>query len=414
MIRFWQSLLGPLRTPVQPHRKKVLVGEPFFWLLGQRPRGRPAQANWRRILVVRLDEIGDVLLCTPFLRELRRSFPDAWITLVVKPGVRSLVEFCPHVNEVLAFDRRTAGRALRFAARHLWRRRFELAINPRRDIDWYNANLLSYLSGAPWRVGYAVAAGGVGGSGRDQLLTTAIENNPAQHEVNHDLDLLRRTGGVVTDDSLEVWVTKSDELAADRLLGSRGVQSGEMPIALAPGAGWPARIWPVENFLELAQRMRVAGTRTVVVGGPDAVPMGRLMASLGDAVVDLSGVTTLRQTAAVLSRCRLFVGNDSGPMHLAAAVGVPVVEVSSFPRTGPREHVNSPHRFGPWGVPAVVLQPDRPLPPCVDRCQASTAHCISQIEVDEVYAAVRGLLDRNSGRQSHGTLAEVAPRTPCS
>jgi len=361
-----------------------------------------------------LDEIGDVLLCTPFLRELRRSFPAAWITLVVKPGVWNLVEFCPHVNEVLALDRRTAGHPLWFAARHLWRRRFELAINPRRDIDLYNANLLSYLSGAPWRVGYAVAAPGVGGSGRDQLLTTAAENNLAQHEVNHDLDLLRRIGGVVTDDSLEVWVTKTDELAADRLLGSRAVDPCEMPIALAPGAGWPVRIWPVENFLELARRIRVAGMRTVVVGGPDAVPMGRLMASLGDAVIDLSGVTTLRQTAAVLSRCRLFVGNDTGPMHLAAAVGLPVVEVSSFPRTGPRDHVNSPHRFGPWGVPAVVLQPDRPLPPCVDGCQASTAHCISQVEVDEVYAAVLGLLDRTARRQSPGSVTEVGSRTPCS
>ncbi|MHB1557201.1 MAG: glycosyltransferase family 9 protein, partial [Isosphaeraceae bacterium] len=230
----------------------MAVGEPLFWCLGRRRPAQAGTADGPRILVVRLDEIGDVVLCSPFLRELRRSFPAATITLVVKPGVWNLVEFCPYVDEVLQFDRRTAGRAFRFAARHLRNRRFDLAVNPRRDTDYYHANLLAYLSGAPVRAGYAVTTLGIGGSERGRLLTTAVENDLAQHEVRHNLDLLRRIGGTISDDSLEVWVTREDEVVAERLLESRGVSPHERPIAMAPGAGWPGKTWPVERFLELA------------------------------------------------------------------------------------------------------------------------------------------------------------------
>ncbi|MHB1559266.1 MAG: glycosyltransferase family 9 protein, partial [Isosphaeraceae bacterium] len=119
-------------------------------------------------------------------------------------------------------------------------------------------------------------------------------------------------------------------------------------------------------------------------------------------------LATLRQTTAILSRCRLFIGNDSGPMHLASAVGVPVVEISMFPRSGPRGHVSSPHRFGPWGVPSVIVQPSHALPPCTDGCRASTAHCITQVGVSEVFVAVMELLERTSDRLSPESRAPVA------
>jgi lipopolysaccharide heptosyltransferase II len=98
----------------------------------------------------------------------------------------------------------------------------------------------------------------------------------------------------------------------------------------------------------------------------------------------VAGKTTLRQTAAVLKYCKLFIGNDTGPMHLASAVGVPVIEISAHPRDGSLSHHNSPYRFGPWGIPAIGLQPKTARPPCQGACTAQEAHCIRNVSVDQV------------------------------
>ena len=403
-----RSFLRKIRTWLFSYKNIVRIGEPLFWLLGRRPCDRNNLSDCHRILVVRLDELGDVLLCSAFLRELRRNLPAAWITLVVKPGMRNLVEFCPYVDEVLTFDRKTVGQILRFAVNNLWRRRFDLALNPRRHLDQNNGNLLMYLSGARLRVGFGIAAFRGIGEASTQLLTIVKENDLAQHEVIHDLELLRSIGGIATDDSLEVWFSQEDTMTADQLLGSFRVTPYEPLLAIAPGAGALFRMWPLENFIELTCRIQEIGIRTVVIGGPETIPMGQKMSLVSHLVVNLTGLTTLRQTAAILSRCCLFVGNDTGPMHLASSVKIPVVVISSFHRTGSRGHVNSPHRFGPWEVPAVILQPDRPVPPCADGCIEPRAHCISQIGVDEVYTAILELLNRTSRRQTPGTPAQAA------
>jgi heptosyltransferase-2 len=113
---------------------------------------------------------------------------------------------------------------------------------------------------------------------------------------------------------------------------------------------------------------------------------------LGPTATGLAGRTTLRETAAVLERCRLYVGNDSGPLHLAAAGGVPCVEISCHPATGRPDHENSPDRFGPWGVPHVVLRAASPRAPCDGYCGAQAPHCILEVDVDAVVAAADSLL----------------------
>jgi heptosyltransferase-2 len=151
--------------PASP-KVTYFFGEPFFKLMGMRRNKHDLNlAQVEKVLIVRLDEIGDVVMTTPFLRELRRNLPDAWITLVVKPAVYNLVERCPYVNEVLVYDWNTKHRllkplqrhwrALQLAWKHLWKRRFDLAILPRWDVDSYHGSFVLYFSGAPWRVGYS-------------------------------------------------------------------------------------------------------------------------------------------------------------------------------------------------------------------------------------------------------------------
>ena len=389
------------------------VGEQLFRLMGRRPRGRElVLARVERVLVVRLDEIGDAVMTTAFLRELRANLPNAWITLLVKPGVQELFALCPHVNEVLGYNGRgtTLLGELRcwwngfiLAWRQLWPRRFDLAIVPRWDVDYYHATLIAYLSGAIWRAGYServIHYKQCLNSGYDRVLTHPIMDASARHEVDRGLELLRRLGGTVREEGLELWTDPEGERFAAELLASSGVHPDELLVALGPGSGAPRRTWPVDRFVELASWLRNEyHARIVVLGGRGEEPLGaEVQQNVGDAVIDLVGRTTLRQTVALLRHCRLFVGNDSGPKHMAVALGLPVVEICCHPTGGWALHATSPERFGPWGVPCTVVRPEHFNPPCTDGCESGEAHCILGVSIKQVTEAVARLLqDLSSG-----------------
>ncbi|MCC7104924.1 MAG: glycosyltransferase family 9 protein [Chloroflexi bacterium] len=390
----------------------VTFGEPIFRLLGRR-QARDAAAP-QRILVLRLDEIGDVVLSTGFLRELRRSFPNAWITLVVGSPALNLVEHCPDIDETLAFS---AGRhgiwrlpfrhwlAISFAVRQLLPRRFDLAICPRWDLDTYHASFVAYFSGAPRRVGYSSLHRGAGAGimpRLDLLLTDAVRDERPLHEAVRGLNLVRWLGGTVQAEHLELTVAAEDgAFRLDQATDGDGRPAGPW-IALVVGAGNAMRTWPVERFATLAEwAIRTQGARVVLIGGPGEEDLGRaLTRRVRDRVVDLTGRLTLRQTAVVLSQCQLCIANDTGPMHLAAAAGVPVVEISCHPANGAPMHARDPRRFAPWAVPHLVVRPARARPPCDESCRLlGSPHCILEVPVAAVQQAAAELLElRRAGQ----------------
>jgi lipopolysaccharide heptosyltransferase II len=388
-------------------------GEPLFLLNGRRG-SLPDLSRIERLLIVRLDEIGDVVLTTPSLREWRKNLPHGWITLVVKPAVYNLVERCPYVNEVLTYDWNVAGfgplrqvgarphferlkRVLRLARRSLWRRRYDLAVLPRWDADHYHGTILAYLSGARRRLGYSEKTAGSAVrlyKGLDRLLTDAVLGETEAHEVERSLNLLKFMGGSVASDSLELWIGDNDELFATRALEERGVLPGEPLIAVCPGAGESKRVWPANRLAAVANWIaETYGMRIVLIGGPgDSGPADEFRKLFQAETIDVVGRTELRQTAALLKRCALFIGNDSGPMHMAAAVNTRVVCISCHPLTGSPTHHNSPRRFGPWGEHHVVIQPRTALPPCDEACISDHAHCILGVSVESVKAAIEEIL----------------------
>jgi heptosyltransferase-2 len=360
------------------------------------------------VLIVRLDEIGDITMTTSFLRELRRNIPDAWMTLVVKPAVHNLVGRCPYVNEVLSYDWNAPvrfpdlyrhGRALGLAWRHLVPRRFDLAILPRWDADHHHASFIAYLSGARWRVAYSenvIAHKQRLNRGYDSLFTHVLRESTLKHEVEHSLDVIRFLGGRVEEDRLELWLQEEDEAYAAMVLKESQVVPEELLIGVGPSGGnSPLKQWPVDCFIELGRRIRAAyPSRVVVVGGPGEEALGaEIHRALGPSTINTVGKTTLRQTAALLKRCDIYVGNDAGPMHMAVALGVPVVALFG---------ASCPHRFGPWGSGHRVLWQALPCSPCfqeghVDRCSQciyDRPHCILGIPVDEVQQAVEQMLQR--------------------
>lgn len=359
------------------------------------------------MLVVRTDEIGDLVLMSAFLRELRANLPSAWITLVVKTGALGLSRHCPHVNEVIGYEwegspkwgamRRLLSEA-RFARSKLLPRRFDLALLPRWNSDYYGASHLAYLSGAARRVAYSEKVSRVKARfnrGFDRLFTDLLTDDTSKHEVERNLAVLQYLGGTVSSDALELWTSREDAHFAADMIRDAGISSQDLIVALGVGSRGPRKTWPAENFLAVARWLRDArGARVIIVGDRTDVASGQRIAdALGGAAVNLAGRTSLGQLAEVLKRASLFIGNDSGPKHIAAAAGVPVVEISWHPRSA-RDIDESPAAFGPWRTPSQVLQPERALDPCDDTCRSlDAAHCITQVSVEQVTAAAAALLD---------------------
>jgi heptosyltransferase-2 len=396
------------------YRATRFLGDRFFQSLGLRdPEQEVDLQHAKRVLVVRPDEIGDVVMTSPFLRELRRNLPDAWITLVVKPGVYNLVELCPYVTQIITYNWETTGRfwklrsrlrALALARSGLSNQHFDLALLPRWDTDYYHAGLLAYLSGARCRVTYSERVSGEKSrrnKGMDHFFTRLLYDNQPRHEVERALDMIRALGGTVHDEQLEIWLGPDDENTASQILKSHNIAEDQLLVTIAPGKLDPNRRWPVSNFAAVAKWMKNEfGAAIIVVGGEEDRHLGQeLEVKVGD-VINAVGRTTLRQTAALIKRCRLFVGNDSGPKHIATAAGVQVIEINAHPRTGSPLHLHAPSRFGPWGPSHQVIQPEQALFPCSDYCSSESAHCILGVAVETVKRVIEIQLikDRRASR----------------
>jgi len=360
----------------------------------------------RSILVVRMDSIGDLVLMSPFLRELRRSNELAWITLTVDSRFVNLVQLCPYVDEVVGFDPRSDStfsalalhaRALALCRACLWNRRFDLALIPRWDVDAYHASFLAYFSGASTRLAYSEEV-----SPRkqflnrayDKLFTHVIDDDMPKHEAEHNLDFLRAAGGEVCEDRLELWLGEGDRAVALGALRKQGVAAQDFVVAIAPGAGAAKRLWPLDRFAALGRFLiGEFDARLLIAGGPEDRDRGSyLREELGSAAVNLAGVLTLRETAAAFERAHLAVTNDSGPMHLATAAGIPVAAISCHPAGGDPVHANSPVRFSPWTSRQWVLQPGVSAAPCTSACESPEAHCILGVPVEAVCEAAKMLV----------------------
>jgi len=341
----------------------------------------------KRILVLRYRFIGDTVLTVPFLRNLRREAPDAYIAWVVAPGSAEIVRGIPYVDELIEWDpvtihadsrgtHRTFKAKLDFI-RSLRNRQFDKVYVLKRSLS---SALIAVLSNAPERIGFAT-------EGRGFLLTKKVAYRHDQHEVENYLDVLRADGVKVRDDYLELWSTPEEEQRAGALLLASGIDAARRIAAIHPFSAVSQRGWPLENYAALAQRLsNEGGFRLIVLGGgSDRKIFEAIKPQFAETAVDLVGRCTLRETLALLRRCSFMVGNDSGLMHIAAAAGIPLVALF-----GPQ----SPVKFGPWSERARVIYKGFPCSPCRQKffteCAPSERMrpaCVEAITVDEVFEA---------------------------
>jgi len=373
-----------------------------------RRKGTGPPLDAPRILVTRLDGIGDFILTTPFLRELRRNYAHSHITLVVGRNSSNLAMACPHVNKVLFVDPDPAAPIFAnpanfipfvkylqylsdFADCHL-AGRIDMAIQPRWDVDISWATLLTVLSGAPRRVGYTEKTSLVKSwcnFGHNLLFTEVIQPGIGQHESERNFDIIRYLGGAVESGAPEVWWQPEDQQQAEAFLGRENLSDAINLIVFGIGATQRRRQWPYYGELIRLLALELDFIPLLVAGPGEKELVDVIKAKSPSAVVM---AIPLGPVAYILSRCTLFVGNDSGPMHLAAALGLAVVEISCHPVGGDPQHANSPDRFGPLASRKSIMRPQALSEKCRSGCVEDIPHCITGIRPEEVASAVMGLL----------------------
>lgn len=378
---------------------RVLTGRQYPQVLVTDP------AKTGSILVVFVDNLGDILLSAGFLRDLRGNYPDSHITLVVSQDFLAAASSCPYVNKVIGINvggsaawRALVGpvRAWSFAKRHLWRRKFDLVLSPRWDVDSRHGTLLGLYSLGSQHIGFSSKATNarrrVINLGLDKALSHVCRGADLRHDAERGGELLEFIGISPGPPRCEIWISPEDEQ-----FGAEELMNVAAPlIALGVGASQPKRQWPVQRFLEVSKMLirEHPNAHFLVVGNKQDRTLGEeLGASLGDRLLNYAGRCSFQKSAAIMKHCDLYVGADSGPMHMAAAVGVPVVDISCHPVTGAPDHANSPLRYHPIGVPYIVLQPEDFTGPCSYACGAADAHCILSVTTDEVFQAAMKLLD---------------------
>ena len=361
------------------------------------PRLNPQTFHPRRILVIRTDLLGDVVMTLPTIAALRRTYPAAQLDLVVLPANAALLRDQPGIDHLITCDPNAwigdcltrEGRAKVGATlRQLRATRYDLAVSV--CGDW--ASIVARLSGARRRVGFA-------GEAYAHFLTDAVPGRRftlGMHEIDYGLRLAERAGAMplAEDDPLRLPQLQVSEAARDRvqaLLMAAGVRPGQPVVALHAGSGnGAAKRWPLPYWARLADQLCDADdTAVILIGAPGDKPLAqgvqRRMRQPARAL-DLTGQTTLPELAALLQACAVIVTGDSGPLHVAEAVGARVVALH-----GP----TNPAESGPCNPTiSIVVRRDIWCSPCYDsrataECRFSNPLCMKGIGPAEVLAATR-------------------------
>jgi len=334
--------------------------------------------NEKRILVIKLGALGDVILAGPSLRMIRKKFPSAHLSLLVDSRFIPMVANCPYLNDVIPFDRERARSwtwLARFAKR-IRREGFDLSI------DFQNTkrtHLLAFLAGIPKRYGFRR---GIFGRLLNQPdLTFDRPDSPIRHQFR----ILSRLGINQLEEELELWPDAESDAQIHDWFRESGFSPDEKTVGLAIGASarWPTKRWPVEYYAELSKRLvKELGAHVVLIGSKEDEPLAEKINQEPRAVLNFVGRTSIRSLVSLIKQTRVIVTGDTAPLHVAKALGVRTVAL--FGPTDPRRHVTP-------GNGTTILMRHLPCQPCYKgTCHYSeTLACLKRIEVDEVFDAVK-------------------------
>ena len=344
---------------------------------GQPPQPHPelVKLSPRRVLIYKPSAIGDVVHTLPILNLLRRRWPEAKISWLITPACAALIENHPRVDQVFVFNRGRFGHAWRSPTAStamfrflggLRRQKFDLVIDFQ---GLFRSGWMTWATGAPTRVGFADAR-----EGATAFYTHRVSSGgwTHQHAIGRYLHLAAALGCDVEPIEFHFAVDDADRAYVASLL------PGDSPFAvLLPGTNWLSKRWPIERYAAIVSPLRERfGLKTVIAGAPVDADLAR---QIPDADANLVGRTHLRQTIALLERAALVIGNDSGPVHIAAALGRPLVALY-----GP----TNPLLTGPYGRDDAVLRQQLVCSPCLSRT-CSHQSCLQWIGIEPALRLAR-------------------------
>jgi len=357
--------------------KNILVQGSGFRVQG-------VKGEFQRILIVRTDRIGDVLLSTPVIKALRGAYPNAYIAMMVSPYAKDIVDSNLYLDEVIIYDKDSQHkkwrRSIKFAL-SLKKKKFDLAIvlHPTNRV-----HLVTFFAGIPKRVGYDRKMG--------FLLTDRRKHSKQlgeKQELEYSLDLVRYLGIEPKDKTLFMPIRPESEKWADELFKIEGIKRTDKLLAIHPGASCPSKIWPSERFAETADRLTEKYSfKVLVIAGPkDMHAAQEVLKNMRHPALNLAGKISVSQLASVLKRCQLFVSNDSGPVHIASAVGTPVISIFGRNQKG-----LSPLRWGPVGERDKILHKEVGCIECLAHNCIKDFACLKAITIDDVVVAADEIL----------------------
>ena len=344
-----------------------------------------AGKEYKNILLIKMSSLGDILHTLPFAAALRRRFPKARITWLVHPQFAGFVPDAPVIDEVLYFDKVKFnklgwGDKYRYFCQMrslLHSKRFDLVIDMQ---GLFKSAVLAAISGCSERIGYCELREGSG------LVSRAICGaHSREHVIERYLDVARYLGAQVkslADVEFPMPDLAAEEQAVREKLRAKGLPQGQRYVVMAPGARWETKCWPVEHYAALASRISGDGDYIVLAGGPDDAAKGAAIVQAAQTrrVIDMTGQTSLRELAALIKNCFIYISADTGPLHFAAALKKPLIAMygpTKADRTGPYGSDNS----------TVLLSPAK-CAGCLKK-HCDKWHCMHDITPEAVYELYR-------------------------
>jgi len=336
----------------------------------------------KRILIIEVNWLGDVLFSTPFIKAVKGHYKDSYLAVLVVPGCVEVLTLNPHVDKVIAFDEDGAHKGIIGKIRliaELRKERFDIAFILHRS---FTRALIALLSGIGSRVGYFTRK-------RALILSKPIEVPVKEmHKVEYFLNIASSMGMDTGDKSYEFHFGGDDKFYIESFLFDKGVTADDKIVVINPGGNWNPKRWPEESFAQLIDALTDAfGAKVVITGAAKDIPLAEEISNMTHKKPLIScGKTTIKRLGALLSKAKLVISNDSGPMHLAVAVGAKVIALF-----GP----TSPELTGPYGDgDYVVIRKAKDCDvPCYD-LSCTDNKCMRLITVDDVMKEARGMLGK--------------------
>ncbi len=337
--------------------------------------------NARKILIIRLDHIGDIIFATSTFRAIKEAYPDAKLHVLINRQNKDIVKHNPYVEQIMTYDapwfRRKGKRFIKLAeflrlADVLKNEKYDIGIDLRGDLRHI---ILMSLAKIRYKIGYGTTGAGF-------LLDKEVEYRPYAHETEHNADLLESMGVKYTHRKSEFFIPQESAKFAQDFYASAGIKGDDFVVCIHPGSGYSSKRWLSKKWAQLTDKLSYGLKAKVIVIGvrDDKTLIGQIKSMVKTNIIDASGKTSIEQLAAIIKKANVFIGTDSGPSHIASAVDTSAVILYSG--------TNFPSQWAPQNKNITIIKKDIPCVGC-ERQKCPNNICMDLITVDEVMEAAK-------------------------